>query len=271
MATINPIGNALKGTTGTGNFVGATSPTITTPTIAQINDSNGNAILALTPVASAVNYFIMENSATTGNLDIYAAGTDTNISMELVTKASGILAVVSSTLVNYLTLSPAATTTPPIIAAAGSDTNIALKLNSKGTSGVQCFGQTAGSAQSTGYVGELLTNSASAQAITSNTFTTVTTLNLTAGCWCIWGSTITAPAGTTVTSDHLCNINTSTSLNTYYSEVGTSATAGSVSGITSPPLFLNTSSTPTITLRALVIYSTSTLTISGEINALRIF
>lgn len=33
MTTINPVGNGLTGITGSGNFVGATSPTIATPTI----------------------------------------------------------------------------------------------------------------------------------------------------------------------------------------------------------------------------------------------
>lgn len=33
MTTINAVGNGLSGSTGSGNFVGATSPTLTTPTI----------------------------------------------------------------------------------------------------------------------------------------------------------------------------------------------------------------------------------------------
>ena len=33
MTTINPVGNGLKGVTGSGNFVGATSPTLVTPVL----------------------------------------------------------------------------------------------------------------------------------------------------------------------------------------------------------------------------------------------
>ena len=33
MATVNSVGNGLSGATGTGNFVGATSPTLVTPTL----------------------------------------------------------------------------------------------------------------------------------------------------------------------------------------------------------------------------------------------
>ncbi len=55
------------------------SPKITT----GIFDANGNEILALTPVASAVNYFGMTNSATGLALGLSAVGTDSNILMSI--------------------------------------------------------------------------------------------------------------------------------------------------------------------------------------------
>ena len=95
MAIINQVGNALTGSTGTGLFVGASSPTITTPRIAQINDTNGIAELAFTTTASAVNYFTITN-ATTGNPPtLSVAGSDTNVAMILQGKGTGGIVIVS--------------------------------------------------------------------------------------------------------------------------------------------------------------------------------
>src|ERR1041385_955373 len=49
------LAGVLSDETGTGVAVFGTSPTLTTPTIAQINDTNGNAYLKSTATASSVN------------------------------------------------------------------------------------------------------------------------------------------------------------------------------------------------------------------------
>lgn len=97
LSTVNSAGLLTNGSgvpawvayTGTGAPVLATSPSITTPRIAQINDANGNAILQLNAVASSVNNLVMANSVTTGNPELAAAGTDTNIGITYRTKATG--------------------------------------------------------------------------------------------------------------------------------------------------------------------------------------
>jgi hypothetical protein len=89
MAAINQVGNALTGVTGTGSFVGSNSPTITTPIIGQIKDSNGNAILNFVPVSSAVNYIAISNAAVSNVPEIVAQGTDTNISVIIRAKGTG--------------------------------------------------------------------------------------------------------------------------------------------------------------------------------------
>lgn len=86
--------DAVKGlvsvtNTGTGNNVLATSPTIATPVIAQINSAGALAILKLTTVASAVNEITVENAATAGQPHIYATGSDANIGLHLVAKGTG--------------------------------------------------------------------------------------------------------------------------------------------------------------------------------------
>jgi hypothetical protein len=80
---------AMTDETGTGLLTFATSPTLTTPKIAQINDTNSNATLKLLPIASAVNQVSIENSATLNPPHIYATGTDANIGLHLSAKGTG--------------------------------------------------------------------------------------------------------------------------------------------------------------------------------------
>jgi hypothetical protein len=80
-----------NGVQGSGAIVLGTSPTITTPAIAQINDTNGNAYLKSTATASAVDQVTITNAAT-GNpatVKIGATGTDANITLELDQKGTG--------------------------------------------------------------------------------------------------------------------------------------------------------------------------------------
>jgi hypothetical protein len=54
-----------------------------------ITDANSKTALTFAAIASAVNYFEMENAATTNPIHLYARGTDTNIGLHLVPKGSG--------------------------------------------------------------------------------------------------------------------------------------------------------------------------------------
>ena len=77
-------------TAGSGNLR-ATSPRITT----GINDANGNSMLAFSPTASAVNYFQLTNTATTGGSTAFintleVAGSDTNGSIFIKTKGNDV-------------------------------------------------------------------------------------------------------------------------------------------------------------------------------------
>ena len=101
MAIINSVGNALQGTTGTGNFVGANTPTLITPILGVATatsikfsgnngliDSNGNEILSLFPVASAVNYILLANNVTTQPPVIAASGSDASIAISIQPKGA---------------------------------------------------------------------------------------------------------------------------------------------------------------------------------------
>ena len=75
--------------TGSGGIVLATSPTVTTPKIGSINDTNGNPVWAMTTTASAVNYLTTTNSATGQPVVLGSLGTDTNVGINYVAQAAG--------------------------------------------------------------------------------------------------------------------------------------------------------------------------------------
>lgn len=75
--------------TGSGALVFGSSPTIATPYINQINDSNAKAMLVLTTTASAVNNFGIFNGATGIGPVLYATGSDSNVGMTFLTQAAG--------------------------------------------------------------------------------------------------------------------------------------------------------------------------------------
>ena len=89
MATNNSVNSPLSGTTGTGNFVGSTSPDLTTPKINQINDPNNNPMAYMYAVPSAVNYFQFVNQVAGQNPSIEAIGADANIQLRLAGKGTG--------------------------------------------------------------------------------------------------------------------------------------------------------------------------------------
>lgn len=89
MATINAVNTSLSGQTGSGNFAGSNSPTLVTPRINQIIDTNGNIILSMLQNPSAVNYIQIRNSMTGSPPTINAEGVDTNINIGNVTKGTG--------------------------------------------------------------------------------------------------------------------------------------------------------------------------------------
>jgi hypothetical protein len=75
--------------TGTGAPVLATSPTITTPIIAQINDVNGFEVFSTSAAGTPVNSIEVFNANTGVNPGFIVIGSDTNAGMTLETKGTG--------------------------------------------------------------------------------------------------------------------------------------------------------------------------------------
>ena len=89
---------ALTDETGSGSAVFATSPTLTTPVIGQINDANGNEVLSLVPVTSATDYVAIKNGIGVGSpLHIYADGSSASIGLHIQPKGSGLVTISDGT------------------------------------------------------------------------------------------------------------------------------------------------------------------------------
>jgi trimeric autotransporter adhesin len=91
-------GTGVTTSTGTGNTVLSTSPSLTTPSINQINDTNGNGILGLSPTTSAVDYLTVKNGIGVGvPLHFYADGASANIGLHIQPKGTGLVTISDGT------------------------------------------------------------------------------------------------------------------------------------------------------------------------------
>ncbi len=141
----------------TGSSAELTAPKI----ISAIYDSNGAPIIALNPVASAVNYVRIRNSNTGVRTVIESVGADTNISMLLYPKGAGTVDITNlvatnprlgpiadlngngiislnglPNAVNHVRIQNAGTGATPWILPNGSDANISLSILAKGDGGI---------------------------------------------------------------------------------------------------------------------------------------
>lgn len=87
MATNNSVNSPLSGTTGTGNFAGSLSPSLTNPNMNAIY-SAGDLQIAFGSAVSPVNFLQITNGATGSPVSISATGTDTNVALYLSGKGS---------------------------------------------------------------------------------------------------------------------------------------------------------------------------------------
>lgn len=90
--TNNAVDVGLKGASGSGSFAGNVSPSLTTPSIiTSIKDTNGNAVIGITPSTGSVNYTGIQNASTGLGPEISAQGSDTDIPLTILTKGAGVM------------------------------------------------------------------------------------------------------------------------------------------------------------------------------------
>jgi hypothetical protein len=296
--TMTLLGNS---STGSGNIVLATGPTIATPIIAQINDANGNAMLGTSATASAVNYLSILNSATANDPHMSVAGSDSNIGMNLSMKGTGQCKVLTtssspfkifsgtsqqhSTTFTMSDTSASRTITLPdatgTMLMTGQAINTVPSITFSSTTGI--VGTTTNDDAAAGSVGEVISSFVavgSAVSLSSGTSKDITSISLTAGDWNVWGAVGTNPAGTTTTSIVNCGINTtSNTLATFPGSIGSAGAgrsyssaalpAGGIAIADIPPTVLKLSGTTTVYLVANVTFAVSTCSGYGFIAARR--
>lgn len=240
MATNNSVDSPLSGTTGTGNFVGSVSPSLTTPTITGniqaptgITSGAGLNLLTLSYTASAVNYISMANNSTGAS---------------------------------------------PLISATGSDSNVTLQLSAKGTGGVTIQGTGTNDSPSAGYVGEFISSviaSTSSVSLTTGVAEDLTSISLTAGDWDVYGNVTFIPTGTTNVTFVLAWISTASATvpdSSLYNilSFGASGLVSSTDiGIIVPYKRISIASTTTVYISAEAGFTVSTETMCGGIYARR--
>lgn len=104
--------------------------------------------------------------------------------------------------VNSITFLNNATGGQPVILGVGSDTNVILNIQGQGTGGVQIGGSTAGDNATPGFVGEFISSvipNASPITATNGVAVNVTSVNLTAGDWLVYGNLNLTSGATTTT------------------------------------------------------------------------
>jgi hypothetical protein len=84
-----------------------TNKTLTSPRVGTgIFDTNGNEVLNIVPVASAVNELSISNAATGGSVLLSTAGTDANINLLIQTKGTGSITLDTGTGAGFIDLKP---------------------------------------------------------------------------------------------------------------------------------------------------------------------
>lgn len=239
--------------------------------------------------AGATNYAQIIGAGSGFAPQFSVAGGDTNIAFNMFSKGNGALGFYTNmadlqlgvthtaSAVNYANITGAATTASPTISALGTDSNITLTLTGKGTSGVAIKGVSTNTAAAVGYVGELIESTVlagSAVSLTTGTITNVTSISLTPGQWQVFGNTVFAPNGATITSSAETGISsTSATFATLPNGGGAARWGGTITG---NRLTLNVnqsikvSGTTTYYLVAVSDFTTNTSAVYGYLGAVRV-
>lgn len=316
MATSNQLDLSLSGQTGTGTFVGSTSPTITRPLIDNVLNGYTTTVTAAgtTTLTVASTYQQFFTGSTTQTVTMPVTSTLTiGQAWHIVNNSTGIVTLQSSGGNSILAMPGGTNSIITVIAQAGTT---AADWNAEGTSGVAgvdsitgtanqvvasaptgavvlslpqsiattsavtfgslAFSSTSGVIGTTtndnaaaGSVGEIVTSTVLAQAITSGVTTDLTSITLSAGDWDVYGAFRGIAAAGTTTSLIRGSISTTsvTHAAVYAQSVG--YPASSDSGMSVPTIRLSLAGSTTVYLVGNITYAVSTLTYNAQLHARR--
>jgi hypothetical protein len=171
------------------------------------------------------------------------------------------------------TVSGTAITNSPISGAAGSFTTLGATGLINPTSSIGIKGTATNDSPAAGSIGESASNTTGPTSATTGTTLNATSVPLTAGNWMVQCSALFTPAASTVTSVIFVSVNTVSATNGGFG-TNTQLVASFVNGqqqtINSPWVNIKLASSGTAYCPSFASFSTSTLTITGAISALRI-
>jgi len=202
-------GTGVTTSTGTGSVVLSTSPTLTTPRIAQINDTNGNAAIGILDTSNS--YVTLLG---TGSPVIQSAGSASNLILYLKSKGDAGVELVTTGVTSYPFKIYSGTTSQHLTQFSFSNTsatrtvtfpdatgtllmsgvaiNTVPSITFSSTSGV--IGTTTNDNAAAGSVGEYVSSIGSiAVNLTSNVAANATSISLTAGDWDVYGAAYIQP------------------------------------------------------------------------------
>lgn len=243
MATNNAINTGLSGATGTGSFVGSTSPTLVTPALGTPASGTLTSCTGL-PISTGVSGL--------------GTGVATGLGNNVTGSGSPVLAT-SPTLV-----------TPTLGAATATSVTF-----SPTTGGI--VGTTTNDNAGAGKVGEYISSTVlvgSAVSVTSTVSKTITSISLTAGDWDVSASIVTNPAGGTTTasviaSTSLVDNTLETSPGGGFVRLQVPIAAGTQAALAVGTTRISVASTTTVYLVANITFAVSTMAVFGFIGARR--
>lgn len=234
---------------GSANGNVATSYSIT-------NGNSGNA---------AGSYLILNNDTNGGSLQV-ASSTNTD------TLSQNRLSLNSGSLLDGIALNAAGAKAIRFY------NNGTLSGSFSATGAFSANGTNTNDSASAGSIGEYKSSTVlagSAVSLTTNTQANITSLSLTAGDWDVWGNVIFSAGGSTVTTQAICGINTTSATlptapagGAYGFWVGT--VTGQAPGVVAGQTRISIASTTTVYLIGYAVFTTSTLAGYGFLGARRV-
>lgn len=233
------------------NYVDSTSkiPTSAGATANKLLLSNGTDYVLSTPT--------FPNASATTRKMIVSDGTNWTASTETHAAPGTSGNILQSDGTNWVTLASTGTGSN---VCAGSPTITTPIINGVATN----------SSAAAGVVGEVIESIVTGVAITSGVITNITSISVTAGDWDLQAEMTTQPGGSTITTALLGSIgSTSATLATRFSSAAAISGAGTTNGVSVVLPNVKLTGTTTYFLVGFATYSTSTLTMTGQLTARR--